>query len=137
MLVAVAPTLLLLIDTLFLLLHITQLNQFHALGMFGKPHRPPSGAMILRPLWSYCVKNDGRRRARLCCDGSPRAAPTLHKIIDNTFASALEHPVLRLFFALAAADNLLVYTGDAQDAYAHSPKPTVPTFLRLTFESRA
>jgi hypothetical protein len=109
---------------------VKQLDQFHALGMFGDPISPPPDAILLRPQWAGRVKLDGTRRLRLCADGSPRAAPALHANVE-TFASCLEHPVLRLFFALAAADNLIVYGGDARDAFAHSPGPTVPTFLRL------
>ena len=109
---------------------VKQLDQFHALGMFGDPITPPPDAILLRPQWAGRVKLDGTRRLRLCADGSPRAAPALHANVE-TFASCLEHPVLRLFFALAAADNLIVFGGDARDAFAHSPGPTVPTFLRL------
>jgi hypothetical protein len=105
-------------------------DQFKALEMFGEPITAPPGAILLRPQWSGRVKVDGTRRLRLCADGSPRAAPALHANVE-TFASCLEHPVLRIFFALAAAENLIVYGGDARDAFAHSPGPSVPTFLRL------
>jgi hypothetical protein len=107
-----------------------QLDQFKALEMFGEPIPAPPGAILLRLQWSGRVKVDGTRRLRLCADGSPRAAPALHANVE-TFASCLEHPVLRIFFALAAAENLIVYGGDARDAFAHSPGPSVPTFLRL------
>jgi len=80
--------------------------------------------------WQYRIKVNGKRRSRLCCDGSPRAAPEVHST-TNTYASCLEHPIFRLFIALCAADNLTIYGGDAKDAFAHSPGPSMPTFMKL------
>ena len=45
--------------------------------------------------------------------------------------SCVEQPVSCLFFALSAALNYTVYGGDAQDAFAHSPAPKVPTFVQI------
>jgi len=36
-----------------------------------------------------------------------------------------------LFIALCTADNLTIYGGDAKDAFAHSPGPSMPTFMKL------
>ena len=80
--------------------------------------------------WQYRIKVNGKRRSRLCCDGSPRAAPEVHST-TNTYASCLEHPVFWLFIALCAADNLTIYGGDTKDAFAHSPGPSMPTFMKL------
>jgi len=80
--------------------------------------------------WQYRIKVDGKHRSQLCCDGSPRAAPEVHST-TNTYASCLEHPVFRLFIALCAADNLAIYGGEAKDAFAHSPGPSMPTFTKL------
>ena len=109
---------------------VTQLDQMYDLGMFGSPTRPPPAAQILRLHWQYRIKVNGKRRSRSCCDGSQRAAPALHAQAD-TFASCLEHPIYRLFIALCAAENFSVFGGDAVDAFAHSPGPTVPTYLRI------
>ena len=100
-----------------------QLDRFHALRMYGDPVPRPSDpdAIVLRPLWQYKVKSNGKRRSRNCCDGSPRAAPALHGIA-STYSSCVEQPIQRLFFALSA---------DATDAYAHSPPPQVPTYVSI------
>jgi hypothetical protein len=108
----------------------TQLNQFHELGMYGKPCYPPPGAITLSPHWQYRIKTSDKRRSRNYCDGSPRAAPKLHALAE-TYASCVEQPVSCLFFALAAALNYLVYGGNVQDAFAHSPAPKIPTFVRI------
>jgi len=47
------------------------------------------------------------------------------------FSARLEHPVFRLFIALCAADNLTICGGDAKDAFAHSPGPSMPTSMKL------
>ena len=107
-----------------------QLDHFHTLGMYGRPIPPPPGAIILRPHWNYTHKRDGTRRSRNCCDGSKRAAPILHAIA-TTYSSCVDQAVQRLFFALAAHENYKVYGGDAQDAYAHSPSPETPTFVKI------
>jgi hypothetical protein len=107
-----------------------QLDQFESLGMYGKPCRPPKGAIVLRSHWQYRVKTSGKRRSRNCCDGSLRAAPRLHAMAE-TYASCIEHPVFRLFLALSAAQNYQIFGGDAQDAFAHSPAPTVPTYVAI------
>jgi len=98
--------------------------------MYGEPVRKPPGAIVLRPHWQYSIKQDGTRRSRNCCDGSPRSTPLLHGI-PSTYSFCVEQPVQRLFFALAARENYRVYGGDAQDAYAHSPPPETPTFVSI------
>eukprot|EP00980_Cylindrotheca_fusiformis_P008178 scaffold1732_cov76-Cylindrotheca_fusiformis.AAC.1 len=107
-----------------------QLNQFHDLKMYGDPVPRPANAIVLRQHWQYHIKRDGTRRARNCCDGSPRAAPVLHKFAQ-TYSSCVEQPVQRLFFALAAEMNYKVFGGDAKDAYAHSPPPKRPTYVAI------
>ena len=109
-----------------------QLNQFHDLQMFGEPIAPPIDpkTIILRPHWQYHIKRCGTRRARLCCNGSKYAAPLLHELA-LTYSSCVEHPIQRLFFAIAANLNLKVYGGDAKDAFAHSPGPDMNTYLAI------
>jgi hypothetical protein len=97
-----------------------QLDRMRDLGMFGKPIPPPPNAVILRLHWQYQIKRSGERRSRSCCDGSPRAAPVLHRVA-STYSSCVEQPVQRLFFALAAANNMRVYGGGATDAFAQPP----------------
>jgi hypothetical protein len=51
--------------------------------------------------------------------------------MTETFASCVEQPVARLFFALSATLNYIIIGGDAQDAFAHSPAHRIPTFIRI------
>jgi len=109
---------------------VKQLDQFHALGMFGDPVPRPRDAVVLRMHWQYHIKRCGTRRARLCCDGSLRAAPMLHRLAQ-TYSSCVEQNIQRLFFALCVLLNYKAYGGDAADAFAHSPPPETPTFVAI------
>ena len=48
-----------------------------------------------------------------------------------TYSSCVEHPVQRLFLAIAAYLDLCIYRGDAYDAFTHSLGPYVPTFVSI------
>ena len=95
--------------------------------MYGAPVPAPSDAIVLRQHWTYVIKGDGTRKARNCCDGSPRAAPQLK--LANTYSSCIEQPCMRLFLALCAHEGFISLKVDATNAYANSPA-TKPTYLR-------
>lgn len=76
------------------------------------------------------MKPNGTRKARNCCDGSAKAAPQL-RAAAQTYASCVEQPCMRIFFALSASLGMTVYSADATNAYANSPAPTVPTYVRI------
>ena len=108
----------------------TQLDRFYELGMYGIPVYPPKNAVVLNQHWNYVVKDNGTRHARNCCDGSPRAVPKLHSMTE-TFSSCIGIPIYRLFTALSTQLNYIQYGGDARDAYAHSPPPSFPCYVRI------
>ena len=54
-----------------------QLDSMAKQEMYGAPVPAPRDAIVLRQHWNYAIKGDGTRKARNCCDGSPRAAPQL------------------------------------------------------------
>jgi len=85
---------------------------------------------ILRMHWNNVVKPEGDRKCRSCMDGSKRAAPHLRQFVQ-TYASCVEQPCQRLFFALSAGLDFLVRYGDTKNAYQQSPPPTVPCFLEI------
>jgi transposase InsO family protein len=107
-----------------------QLDEMQKQGMYGEPVAPPEGAIVLRPHWTYSFKSDGTRKARNCCDGSKRAAPMLHGAA-KTYASCVEQPCMRLYFALCAVSGMSIYGADATNAFANSPPPSVPTFVMI------
>ena len=104
-----------------------QLDSMAKQEMYGEPCLPPKDAIILRQHWSYSLKADGTRKARNCCDGSPRSAPQLK--LANTYSSCIEQPCMRLFFALCTHEGFIALKVDATNAYANSPPPDQPTFV--------
>ena len=98
--------------------------------MYGIPFTHPKGAIVLRSHWQYHIKQCGTRRAWQCCDSSKKAAPMLHALAF-TYSSCVEHAIQRLFFAIAADQNLRIYGEDIKDAYAHLPRPEIPTYVSI------
>jgi hypothetical protein len=104
-----------------------QLDSMAKQDMYGAPVLAPKDSIVLRQHWNYCIKGDGTRKARNCCDGSPRAAPQLK--LANTYSSCIEQPCMRLFFALCTHEGFVSLKIDATNAYANSPPPDQPTFV--------
>jgi hypothetical protein len=65
----------------------------------------------------------------MCCNGSKRATPELR--FAQTYASCIDQPWMRLFFALSAAMGFVVMGADCTNAYANSPSPTQATYVRI------
>jgi hypothetical protein len=114
-----------------------QLDAHHRDGALGKPvliadlikkygHRP----RLLRFHWTNVVKNDGTRKSRACIDGSKRAAPWLRDDVP-TYASCVEQPAMKLFYALCAIYLLIVTVGDSDNAYQQSPPPRKKCYMAL------
>lgn len=62
-------------------------------------------------------------------DGSPSGAPWLKQDVP-TYASCIEQHGMKLFFALAAREGLLVVTfGDTTSAFQQSPPPTKSCYV--------
>jgi hypothetical protein len=109
----------------------SQLDAQAKCGALGEPiPRPPHPAHVLRAQWVCAVKDDGQRKARICLDGSKRSAPWLRELA-STYASCIETPCMRLFYALAAAESMIVTTADSTNAYQHSPPPSTACFLEI------
>jgi hypothetical protein len=104
-----------------------QLDSMEKQEMYGAPVPTPRDAIVLHQHWNYAIKGDGTRKARNCCDGSPRAAPQLK--LANTYSSCIEQPCMRLFFALCAHEGFISLKVDATNAYTNSPPPNQPTFV--------
>ena len=65
----------------------------------------------------------------MCCNGSKASAPQLYAVA-STWLSCVSLPIQRLFLGMCANLGLLIYGGDATDAYAHSPAPN-DTYLTI------
>ena len=76
--------------------------------------------IILQSLWQYAVKHSGVRWSQMCCKGSKKAVPQLHAVA-STWSLCVELPVQQLFLGICANTGLIIFSGDATNAYAHSP----------------
>jgi hypothetical protein len=60
------------------------------------------------------------KKGLFACDGSPWSGQA--RILDKTYANCVDQTSSRLFHAIAAAENLLVYDADVSNAFAvHLP----------------
>ena len=99
-----------------------QLDQYDAQGMFGQPVPMVEDMSVFHSVWTYAIKAlDARKKARWTCDGSPRSGQA--KILDETYAKCVDQTSSRLFYAVSAAENLLIYGADVSNAFAEAPPP--------------
>ena len=106
-----------------------QLDQYDAQGMFGNPVRSQDGDAIFHLVWTYAIKAvDGRKKARCVCDGSTRSGSV--QILDETYANCVDQTSSRLFYAIAAAENLLIFGSGVSNAFAEAPPPKQGFYIR-------
>ena len=97
--------------------------------MFGQPCPVTKQEAVFHLIWTYVVKElDGRKKARCTCDGSTRGGQV--RILDHTFANSIEQTGSRIFYAIAAAENLLVFGADVSNAFGEAPPPKQGFFIR-------
>ena len=107
-----------------------QLDQNDAQGMFGQPIPMVEDMSVFHSVWTYAIKAlDARKKARWTCDGSPRSGQA--KILDETYANCVDQTSSRLFYAVSAAKNLLIYGADVSNAFAEAPPPNRASIYTL------
>jgi hypothetical protein len=106
-----------------------QLNQYHAQGMFGSPVTVSNDDAIFHLVWTYNIKAvDGRKKALCICNRSTHSGKVV--MLAKTYADCVEQTSARLFYAVAAAENLLVFSANVSNAFAEAPPPKQPFFIR-------
>ena len=109
-----------------------QLDEMHKCDMYGDPikvHTLPPDAIILRAVWAYRIKHGGRKKARNCCNGSPLRGKGIQ--YAKNFAACISQCGMRIFSAITAIKNYVAIGADAVNAYAQSPPPDQPTYVRV------
>jgi hypothetical protein len=107
-----------------------QLNQYFDQGMFGSPQLVDKDVEISHLVWTYNIKVlDGRKKARCICDGSPQDGQA--RILDETYANCVDQTSSRMFYAIAAAENLLIYGANVSNAFAEAPPPKQGFYIYL------
>ena len=64
----------------------------------------------------------------VCCDSSTRSGKVL--VLAKTYANCVKQTSSRLFYAVAAAENLLVFGADVPNAFAEAPPPKQPFYIQ-------
>ena len=106
-----------------------QLDQYELQGMFGEPVLVRDGNAVFNLVWTYAIKEvDGRKKARCTCDGSTRGGQV--RVLDYTYANSTDHTCSRLFYAIAAAENLVLFGADVSNAFAEAPPPKQGFYIR-------
>ena len=106
-----------------------QLNQYDAQGMFGEPVAMSEEDAVFHLVWTYAIKTvDGRKKARCVCDGSTRSG--MVRILAETYANCVDQTSSRLFYAICAAENMLIFGADVSNAFAEAPPPKQGFFIR-------
>jgi hypothetical protein len=106
-----------------------QLDQYDAQGMFGDPVAVDKEDAVFFLVWTYGIKTlDGRKKARCVCDGSSRSGTV--KVLDETYANCVDQTSSRLFYAISAGENLLVFGADVSNAFAEAPPPKQGFYVR-------
>ena len=56
--------------------------------------------------------------------------------VANTYAACVEQPAARIFYSIAAQNNLRVYGADCSNAFAEAPPPTEPLYMKIDKQFR-
>jgi hypothetical protein len=111
-----------------------QLDSMAKDGMYGPPCKPPPGAIVLRQVWTYLVKWEGTLKARNCCDGLVLKGRGL--AYAQHYTACISQPGMRIFWAIVAIKNWVAIGADAVNAFAQSPPPLEPTYVRIDPQMR-
>ena len=106
-----------------------QLEQYEQQNTFGPPQPYPKGANLLNLLWTYLIKDDGRKKARCVCNGSARMHGTV--TLGETYAASLDQTGSRIFWAVTALTNMIVIGADVSNAFAEAPPPIAPLYVTI------
>ena len=97
--------------------------------MFGKHVPVTDKRAVFNLVWSYVVEElDKHKKARCTCDGSTRAGQV--HVLDHTHANYTDQTISRIFYALTAAENLVVYGADVTNAFVKDSPPKQGFFVR-------
>jgi hypothetical protein len=106
-----------------------QLNQYSNQGCFGDPMAIDKDDAVFHLVWTYNIKAiDGRKKARCICNGSSWSGSV--KVLDEVYANCIDQTSSRLFYAVSAAKNLLIFGSDVCNAFAEAPLPKQGFFIR-------
>ena len=111
-----------------------QLDAYSDQKTFDAPESLPKGSNLLSLIWTYLVKDDGRRKARCVCNGSKNMRGSV--TMAETYTSALEQTGAQIFWSACALQNYIIIGADAANAFAEAPPPKAPLYVRVDKQYR-
>ena len=90
-------------------------------NMFEPPCRIPPGAIVLIKVWTYVIKQLGKRNSRNNCDGSPLTGKVF-QYYKKYSACASQH-VFNIFISLFTALGYIITASDDINTYVQAPPP--------------
>jgi hypothetical protein len=111
-----------------------QLDQYRSQETFGRHQPLPKGANVLPLIWTYLIKDCGTKKARCCCNGSPKMKGTV--TLGETYAGSLDQTGSRIFWAATAINNFITIGADASNAFAEAPPPKEPLYVTIDQQYR-
>jgi hypothetical protein len=105
-------------------------EQFYkAQGMFGLPIIVLLDDAVFNLVWTYGIKeDDNRKKAQCTCDGSPRSGQV--KVLNFTYKNCVDQTSAQIFYAITAAENLIIFGADVSNAFPEAPPPTHGFYIR-------
>jgi hypothetical protein len=98
--------------------------------MYSLPVQQSENDAVFHLVWTYDIKAvDGCKKAWCVCDGSTRSGKV--QILAETYANCIDQTSAQLFYAVALAENLLIFGADVSNAFDKAPLPKQPFFIRL------
>jgi hypothetical protein len=111
-----------------------QLDQYKAQQTFGQPQQLPHNANVLPLIWTYLIKDCGTKKARCCCNRSPKVKGTV--TLGETYAGSLDQTGSRIFGAATAINNFITIGADASNTFAEAPPPKEPLYVTIDQQYR-
>ena len=115
-----------------------QHDSYKAQEMFGPPMPRPNtkdkkgneiNITILPFVWTYLYKNGTTPKARGTCNGGKQYRKAI--TLAHTYASCIEQPAAKMFYSLAALENMIILGADASNAFAEAPAPVAPLYMKI------
>jgi hypothetical protein len=96
--------------------------------MFGDPVLADDESAIFYLIWAYVIKElDERKKACCVCDRSSCSRQV--QVLDHTYANCMDRTGSWIFYAISAAENMLVYRTEVSNAFAEAPPPKQGFFI--------
>jgi hypothetical protein len=106
-----------------------QLDQYDKQTMFGDPVVLDKDDAVFHLVWTYNIKTlDGCKKAQCMCNGSSRLGSVQN--LDETYTNCVDQTSSCLFYAIAMAENLIVYGADVCNAFAEALLPKQGSYVQ-------